>query len=221
MAIGFGTVTACSTPATTPASADSGAGADAGKTDASRPDSGQTTGGSSCAVVPTAADYAALYKPAVGRRPGACTAAQLDAMLTVIGGKNIIAAANTASCAECMVSRDTDAKWAGMVFDKNDKYLFDYGYPSCAEFVTKSTACGAKVAKFDRCPDLACKACAVGEAFDGCADQVLNSKTAATCRIARGDESLIGDCSASETTAFQAACGISIRDTYNYLCGPQ
>jgi hypothetical protein len=221
LAFGFGASTACSSPAVVPATPDAGMSDDAGKVDAARADTGQTTGGSACAVVPTAAEYNALYKPAVGRRPGACTAAQIDAMLTLVGGKNIIAAANTPSCAECMVSRDTDAKWAGMVFDKNDKYLFDYGYPSCAEAVTKSSACGAKVAKFDRCPALACKACADDNAFSECADQVLNSKTAATCRIARSDASLIGECTAAEVTAFQTACGINEKDTFLYLCGPQ
>jgi hypothetical protein len=225
LAFAIGASTACSSPAVAPATADAGTtvdagNVDAGKVDASRSDSGQTTGGSACAVFPTAADYAALYKPTVGRRPGACTTAQIDAMLTLVGGKNIIAAANTPSCAECMVSRYADAKWAGMVFDQNDKFLFDYGYPSCAEAASKSSACGAKVAKFDGCPDLACKACTDANAFDQCADQVLNSKTAATCRIARSDPSLIGECTPSEVTAFQAACGINAKDAFLYLCGP-
>jgi hypothetical protein len=210
------TVTTVSNP---PVGTDGGT-ADGGTKDASKPETAAPP--ANCAVDPKAADFDSLYKPFAGRKAGACTAKELDAVVNAADDPATVAAvvASSAACSSCLLSKAADAKWSAVVTDAAGALEVFNPFGTCAEASTGSTKCGEFQSKYQNCSQVACKKCVSADDFEACvATAGDDTDPTSICEVAAGDGRFVGACTAADDVKWEKDCGTTYLSALTYLCG--
>ena len=165
------------------------------------------------APVPTKADLdqpdgAPGWNPPKPRQTTACSASDLSRFATNLANQgwqrwdDLVAGLPT-SCAQCILSRETDANWQLVVTNATGTNGFiDWG--ACyADAPHGSAACGQAVQYLDLCIDVACNGCSSQADFDACTrDKTMTSE----CEANFG-QTLTSACDQAHAQELDDQCG--------------
>lgn len=108
-----------------------------------------------------------------------------------------------ATCAQCLVSRGSDATWQLVVTDATGKYGF-LNWGACyADAPHGSTACGQAVQYRDFCIGISCEDCASGTEIDAC----------------KANEAVAHACDGAFAAMLQASCPQQYAEDLDHECG--
>jgi hypothetical protein len=207
----------------------SSGGKDAGK-DAKSSSSSSSGGGIACPPVAIAKEALDdFYKAPADAVPGACTAAEIDALDTASKDPNAQTWDDVlegwkksnpgASCTSCAIGKASDAKWKTFVseyaFDASNTGSFLYwGQCGKAAAPSKKDACGEIAHKFRYAYVAGCGACTDDEQFDECRTACYEDD--GSCQAAA--ENWIGDCPPADVNTALNKCN-SIKAVLTVSCG--
>jgi hypothetical protein len=188
-----------------------------------------------CSPAPLAASFAPVWKAPIASASGVCTASQIQGFYDACLGAGVTAAECTnftgsnSSCASCLQSNDTDAKYGAVIWHDNRSY-YTINLAGCIADEQKdmsSTGCAAAYQAVLQCKEAACTQCydpSTGDftrfaACEGNADSECSKYQAAEATACGGD---LADAS-SPASACEPGPGANGEDAYllvaPVLCG--
>ena len=181
-----------------------------------------TSTGDDCpGVAPTKVDLdqpdgAPGWNPPRPPQPTACSVADLARLRDNVAAPSLARAVDLVqglptSCAQCLLSRATDATWQLIVDDGHDGFV-DYG--ACYAVAPHgSVACGLAVGYLHQCADVSCNACPAAQLA-----YCTTAKATTSACDANFDPLITSSCDAANAQALDDACG-TIVDAAAVLCG--
>lgn len=162
------------------------------------------------------------------RRPGACTATQIDALrLGIVNdgyAEGALRRVAGDACFSCAFSNpETDEAWGPVLIPSPSNPLPYLNVGGCMAFAGASVACGRASLRYQRCAYAACDGCEIQD-IDTCVNDPQIYATGGACAGARAAYLL----ACQGTQAAYARCwgpdNISVEDWYGLLltefCGP-